>query len=177
MKLKLFLAVSAIALGNPVVFAQTAPAAPAQASAETPHDRLFRLFKESDEASLRRNPLNAIFRGDQRYADQFGDYITDQYYAAEKAAGEADLAALRAIGRASLNQTDQLAYDVFEFTTLDTLKGYDPAILSLTKVRPLNHFSGFHTFYPTFSSGEGGAPFKTVADYDSALKRHAGYVT
>ncbi|HET9353729.1 MAG TPA: DUF885 domain-containing protein, partial [Sphingomicrobium sp.] len=153
-----------------------AQTAPATAAAETPHDRLFRLFKESDEAQLKRNPIFGIFRGDLRYADQFGDYITEEYYAKEKAASEADLAALRAIGRASLNPTDQLAYDVFEFTTLDTLKGYDPAILSLTKVRPVNHFSGFHTFYPTFSSGAGGAPFKTVADYDNALKRHAGYV-
>ena len=166
---------SAILSGAPVA-AQTAPAAPATAAAETPHDRLFRLFKDSDEAQLKRNPIFGIFRGDLRYADQFGDYITEEYYAAEKAAGEADLAALRAIDRASLNATDQLAYDVFEFTTLDTLKGYDPAILSLTKVRPVNHFSGFHTFYPTFSSGAGGAPFKTVADYDNALKRHAGYV-
>ena len=159
------------------VAAQTAQPAPATTTAETPHDRLFRLFKESDEAQLKRNPIFGIFRGDLRYADQFGDYITEEYYAKERAASEADLAALRAIPRASLNSTDQLAYDVFEFTTKDTLKGYEPQYLSVTKVRPINHFSGFHTFYPSFSSGSGGAPFKTVADYENALKRHAGYVT
>ncbi|HVF36745.1 MAG TPA: DUF885 domain-containing protein, partial [Sphingomicrobium sp.] len=185
-KLALFVSAAALALASCSTAAPTAEvASPAtgpvavapSAPAENAHDRLFRLFKESDEAQLRRNPLFGIFRGDLRYADQFGDFITDQYYAAEKAAGEADLAALRAIDRASLNTTDQLAYDVFEFNTIDNLKGYEPAILSLTKVRPLNHFSGFHTFYPTFSSGAGGAPFKTVADYDNALKRHVGYVT
>ena len=58
--------------------------------------RLARLFKESDEANLKRNPVNAIFRGDLRYADRLGDCITDEYYAAERAAGEADLAALHA---------------------------------------------------------------------------------
>ena len=147
------------------------PAAP-QMSA---HDQLFQLFKDSDEANLKRNPINAIFRGDMRYADQFGDYISDAYYAGEKAAAESDLATLHSIDRASLDSTDQLAYDVFEYTTADTLKNYQPDILELTKVRPINHFSGFHTFYPTFSSGAGGAPFKTVADYDNALKRHAGY--
>jgi uncharacterized protein (DUF885 family) len=36
--------------------------------------------------------------------------------------------------------------------------------------------SGFHTFYPTFASGEGAAPFKTVADYENNLKRHKDYV-
>jgi len=180
MKLKLVFTVSAAAMAlsaMPAVatVAQTAQAAPA-AVAETPHDRLFRLFKESDEAQLKRNPIFGIFRGDLRYADQFGDYITDAYYAGELAAAESDLAALRAINRASLDATDQLAYDVFEYATLDTLKGLQPGILDFTKVRPINHFSGFHTFYPTFSSGAGGAPFKTVTDYDNALKRHAGYV-
>jgi uncharacterized protein (DUF885 family) len=160
------------------VAAQGAQSAGAStATAQTPHDRLFKLFKDSDEAQLKRNPIFGIFRGDLRYADQFGDYITEDYLAKEKAASEADLAALHAIDRASLNPTDQLAYDVFEFSTKDTLKGYEPQYLNVSKVRPINHFSGFHTFYPSFSSGAGGAPFKTVADYENALKRHAGYVT
>ena len=179
MKLKLVFVTSAAALALlalPVMAAAAQTAQTAPAVAETPHDRLFRLFKDSDEAQLKRNPIFGIFRGDLRYADQFGDYISDAYYAGEKAATESDLAALRAIDRASLDATDQLAYDVFEFTTMDTLKGYQSEYLDFTKVRPINHFSGFHTFYPTFSSGAGGAPFKAVADYDNALKRHAGYV-
>jgi uncharacterized protein (DUF885 family) len=150
------------------------------AAASTPeksaHDRLFELFKASDEASLQRNPLNAIFRGDLRYADRLGDSITDQYYAAEKAAAEADLSALRAIPRDQLDATDQIAYDTFEFTTKDTLRGYQPDILTLTKVRPLNHFYGLQTFYPTFASGQGGAPFNTVQDYENNLKRHRDFV-
>ena len=154
------------------------PAEPAAAPApeKSAHDRLFELFKASDEASLKRNPINAIFRGDLRYADRLGDSITDEYYAAEKAAGEADLAALHAIPRDQLNETDQLAYDTFEYTTKDTLRGYDPAILNLTKVRPINHFFGIHTFYPTFASGKGGAPFNTLEDYENNLKRHKDFV-
>ena len=105
----------------PVVPASEPTAAPApQKSA---HDRLFDLFKESDEASLKRNPINAIFRGDMRYADRLGDNISDEYYAAEKAAAEQDLAALHAIPRDQLDETDQLAYDTFEFTTKDALHG------------------------------------------------------
>ncbi|MEO7635068.1 MAG: DUF885 domain-containing protein [Sphingomicrobium sp.] len=150
-----------------------APAAP-QVSA---HDQLFQLFKDSDEAQLKRNPLQALFRGDLRYADHFGDYISDAYYAGEKAASESDLAALHAIPRDRLNETDQLAYDVFEYTTKDTLRGYEPELLALTRVRPMNHFFGFHTFYPTFASGKGAAPFKTLTDYDNNLKRHAEFAT
>jgi uncharacterized protein (DUF885 family) len=154
-----------------------APARAAASQAEqSAHDRLFQLFKDSDEASLKRNPLNALFRGDLRYADRLGDNITDKYYAGERAAAEHDLAALHAIPRDQLNATDQLAYDVFEFQTKDTLKGLQPDLLALTKVRPLNHFFGFHTFYPTFASGKGAAPFKTLADYENNLKRHKDFV-
>jgi uncharacterized protein (DUF885 family) len=156
--------------------AQAAQPAPATAAAETPHDRLFRLFKESDEANLKRNPIGAIFRGDMRYADRLGDFITDEYYANEKAAAEQDLAALHAISRDQLSETDQLAYDTFEFTTKDTLRGYQPDLLSLTKVRPINHFFGVHTFYPNFASGKGAAPFKTLDDYENNLKRHKDFV-
>ena len=114
----------------------------APAPEKSAHDRLFELFKASDEASLQRNPLNAIFRGDLRYADRLGDSITDEYYSAEKAAAEADLSALHAIPRDRLDATDQIAYDTFEYTTRDALRGYQPDILSLTKVRPQNHFNG-----------------------------------
>ncbi|MDQ3246097.1 MAG: DUF885 domain-containing protein [Pseudomonadota bacterium] len=153
--------------------AHIAPAAPAQSE----HDQLFALFKASDEASLKRNPLSALFRGDMRYADQLGDSITDAYFAAELAAAEADLAALQQIDRSRLNATDQLAYDVFAFSTRDTLRGLQPDLLALSVVRPINHFFGLHTFYPTIASGQGAAPFKTLADYDNNLKRHAGFVT
>ena len=110
----------------PVVVAPVAVAAdPAPtATAESEHEKLFALFKASDEASLQRNPLNALSRGDLRYADRFGDNITDAYYAAELAADEADLAALRQIDRSKLNETDQLAYDVFEYPG----EGRDPRL-------------------------------------------------
>lgn len=144
---------------------------------QSAHDRLFQLFKDSDEASLQRNPLNAIFRGDLRYADRLGDNITDAYYAGERAAAEHDLAALHAIPRDQLGETDQLAYDVFEYSTKDTLRGLQPDLLALTAVRPINHFFGIHTFYPTFASGKGAAPFKTLADYENNLKRHKDFVT
>ena len=157
------------------VAVEAPPAAPVVAE-KSAHDRLFELFKASDEASLQRNPLNALFRGDLRYADRLGDGITDEYYAAERAAGEADLAALRAIPRDQLNATDQVAYDVFEYTTKDTLRGLQPDMLALTAVRPLNHFFGFHTFYPTMASGKGAAPFKTLADYENNLKRHRDFI-
>ena len=160
----------------PEPLAPVATPAAEQPPQKSAHDRLFELFKESDEASLQRNPINAIYRGDLRFADRLGDSISDEYYAAEKAAGERDLASLRQIPRDQLSETDQLAYDTFEYTTKDTLRGYEPDLLNLTKVRPINHFYGIQTFYPTFASGKGGAPFNTLTDYENSLKRNKDFV-
>ena len=147
----------------------------AEASA-TESQRLAALFAADDEASLKRNPLNAMFRGDMRYADRFGDYISDAYFDNERSAAQANLDALKTIDRAKLNDTDKIAYDVYKQSQIDALKGLSKEIMDLTVVRPLNHFFGFHTFYPTFASGQGAAPFKTVQDYENNLKRHKEFI-
>lgn len=150
--------------------AQTPPAA--ARTAESPGERLHRLFRESDEASLARNPIQAMFRGDFRHADRIGNYLTDEYDAAERAAAESDLAALAAIDRNALNPTDRLAYDVFQYQRREDLADYAPEILALTNVRPINHMSGFQVFYPVFASGRSAAPFRNVADYENNVRRH-----
>jgi uncharacterized protein (DUF885 family) len=173
------LTLGACATTDRAAVAEVAPAAAAATPAATKqseHDRLFAIFAASDEASLRRNPVSALLRGDMRYADRLGDNISDAYYAAEKQAAESDLQALGTIDRARLNPTDAIAFDVFKFTTEDTLRGSGEDLLRLTRVRPMNHFYGIHTFYPTFASGQGAAPFVTLLDYENNLKRHKDYV-
>src|SRR5205085_11371448 len=121
------------------------------------------------------NPLQALYRGDYRYADRLGDLYSDAHFQAEKAAAEHDLSALAAIPRAGLSADDQLAYDVFEFQTKDTLRGLQLDLLQLSEALPMNHFYGLHTEYPTISSGTGGAPFASVADYENGLKRNQDF--
>ena len=174
------LAVLAMGLGG---CSSIQPVPPQVALTQTPtnpadaHNALFALFKDDDEATLELNPMSAIYRGDLRYADRFGDYITDAYYDATRAQAEASLARFHQIDRAWLNETDQVAYDVFDYQEKDLIESLSPRILPLTRVRPLNHFYGFQSAYPTFASGKGGAPFATLLDYENNLRRHAGYVT
>jgi uncharacterized protein (DUF885 family) len=170
---RLILSASLLALAPGALAAQApAPSAEAQRSA---HDRLFDVFKQSDEASLRRNPLQALFRGDTRYADRLGDLFSDAHYQAEKAAAEHDLAALRAVPRDQLSPTDKIAYDVFENQTEEELKGFAPELLEIQEALPMNHFFGIHTEYPTIAGGQGAAPFKTVQDYENNLKRNRDF--
>ena len=168
---RLILSCSMLALGVPAV----ADAQPTPAVQQSAHQRLFELFKESDEASLKRNPLQALFRGDYRYADRLGDLFSDAHYQGEKAAAEHDLSALHAIPRGELSESDQLAYDVFEFQTKDTLRALQPDLLALTEALPINHFFGIHTEYPTIASGNGGAPYASVQDYENSLKRNRDF--
>ena len=89
---------------RPLARAQAARCSPPLPRRRRTSQRLQRLFRESDEASLRRNPLQAMFRGDYRYADRLGDFgSATLIIAAEKAAAEQDLAALAAIDRGALN--------------------------------------------------------------------------
>jgi uncharacterized protein (DUF885 family) len=166
----LLLSASLLASAVPAV-ADAEPAGPLSATQQSAHDRLFQLFKNSDEASLRRNPLQALVRGDMRYADRIGDLFSDAHYQAEKAAAEQDLSALHAIPRGDLSQSDEIAYDVFEYQTKDNLRALQPDILTLDEALPMNHFFGLHTQYPQLASGQGGAPYATVRDYENSLKR------
>jgi uncharacterized protein (DUF885 family) len=176
MRLRALLLATGLAFST--LSASAVPAAAQTAAvAAQPSAQLRALFNASDEAQLARNPIFGIFRGDMRRADQFGDYISDAYLAGEKAAIEADLKALAAIDRNALNANDRVSYDVFKWQRTNDLKGFDPAILAATIGRPIDHFSGFHTFFPEFQSGEGAAPYKTVKDYDDGLKRMDGFVT
>jgi uncharacterized protein (DUF885 family) len=167
------LAVSLLAMAT--AFGEEARPAPA-AHPEKPGMRLRALLAASDEASLKRNPIRALFRGDPRYADQFGDYISDAYFAAEKQAAVHDLAELARIDRSALGVEDRVSYDVFKFQRTDDLRGLDPALLKIVIDRPIDHFYGLQTIVPDLASGEGAAPFRTVADYDNNLKRLNGYI-
>lgn len=148
----------------------------AETQQQSEHDRLFALFAASDERQLALNPISGLFRGDMRRADQLGDYLTEAHFIATRTNTLLNLSELEQIDRDKLNKTDQLAYDVFKYNQEQALEGTSDKIHALTSVRPVNHFSGFHTFYPTFASGKGAAQFKTIEDYENNLSRHEDYI-
>ena len=161
----------------PIALAALILPLPLHAQPSSPeHVRLFALFAASDEAELKRNPVEALSRGDLRYADRLGDPFSDAHYDAERAAAASDLVALRAIDRSKLDETDQIAYDAFEWQTRESLRLLtDRSLLRSLQVRPIDHFFGIHLWYPDIASGKGAAPFNTLADYENNLKRNAQY--
>lgn len=165
----LLVAVSLFAV-SPALAQNPAPAA--TAAAESPSARLAALFSQSDADNLKRNPLYRLFRGDTSAADQMGELITDAAFAAEKRAAENELKALAAIDRAALTPDEKVSYDTFKWQRETDLAALQPALLAATAPRPIDHFFGFHNFIAELQSGESAAPFRTVKDYEDALKRH-----
>ena len=133
------------------------------------------MFRASDEAGLQRNPLSALSRGDMRFAASLGDDFSDAYYNAEREAARSELAALAKIDRASLTGDDRVAYDVFKWQRTLDLQGLTGDVFTASVVRPIDHFNGFHSGVANLSSGQGIAPYKTVADYENGLSRLTGF--
>ena len=155
--------------GAPVANTEAAPsAAPAR-------ETLHALFERSDTAFLERNPTAGFYRGDFTYADRLGNGFAPDYHAKERAAAEADLAALAAIDRAALGEADRISYDVFAYNRQRVLERTGPKALAFARYLPIDHFNGFHLGYPRLSSPGGTMPFATLADYENALKRHAEF--
>lgn len=138
-------------------------------------DRMFAIFARADQEELALSPIGAMFRGIYDQADRLGDLYTDEEEEKYKALAEKNLAELAAIDRAALDPSGQLAFDVFKRTQEEMLSGFEPDILEVERARPINHFFGLNTFYPTFESGQSAAPFKTVKDYENAMSRHRQY--
>ncbi len=133
--------------------------------------KLHALFERSEAEALDRNPVSAFFRGDFSDADRLGDF-SPAGYEAERKAAEANLAELATIDREALGETDRIAYDVFEYTQQRTLALTAPDVLPTVLALPLDHFRGFHVFYPRFSAPGALMPYETVEDYENNFSRH-----
>jgi uncharacterized protein (DUF885 family) len=139
--------------------------------------RLRDLLHASDEATLDRNPAYALYRGDTRRAAHFGDFVSATYVDEERRAAEADLAALELIQRDGLSQADRAAYDTFRWSRQESRERHSPPAASIWPMMKLDQLNGWHLFFPVLSSGEGVAPYRSVADYDNGLARIDGFVT
>jgi uncharacterized protein (DUF885 family) len=144
--------------------------------AKPPSAALSRLLADSDEAQLARNPGSAIYRGDMRYAAQFGDYASDAYIAAERAAADDDLARLAAIDRAALAPAERLAYDTFQWQRSNDRRNLAPEFISFGYRLAPDHFNGAHLYFPDLSSGDGVAPYATAQDHADGLARIDGFI-
>ena len=165
------LAIACTAIDAPAVAQDHSGHEAGMSAAQHETAKLHALFERSEAESLDRNPVSAFFRGDFSDADKLGDFSPASYMA-EREAAEANLAELATIDREALGETDRIAYDVFEYSQNRTLAMTSPEVLPTVLALPLDHFRGFHVFYPRFSAPGALMPYETVTDYENNFSRH-----
>jgi uncharacterized protein (DUF885 family) len=139
--------------------------------------RLFALLDEVDRQDLALDPQAAVLRGQLERAHEFGDYLSDGYFAAAEATLRAQRRAFAAIDRAQLQRgAERVAYDMFDWQTRLALRRYDEGFVRFAQQMPIDHLFGQHVTFAQFSSGN-NAPYRTLKDYDDGLARFDGFVT
>ncbi|NOT90039.1 MAG: DUF885 family protein [Lysobacter sp.] len=154
----------ATALLGGVVIAPQAHAAErtAAATSESKATQLDRLYAEFWEASLKLNPLQATFQGDNRYNDQLPNFLTEASRKEAHAFTVRWLERAEAIGPDGLSGQDRLSYDIFVKNAKDTLESE----AFPTYLMPVDQFNNIAAFAAQLGSGSNAQPFKTVKDYD-----------
>ena len=145
---------------------------PVPAGATTSDSRkLAELFAADAAAERKLSPLSAVARGESSDPADFALTYSDAQIARQRTALAASQRKLAAIDRSRLTPDERISYDVFAFEKQLEAQSLSPELVALTIVQPMNHFYGLHKDYPDFVSGQGGAPFTTVPQYEENLAR------
>ena len=160
----------ALATGGCAMAPQTAVAS-TRTVAGADSRKLAELFAADAAAEKRLSPLNAVARGESSPPADFALTFTDELVQRQRAALADSERRMAAIDRTRLTADERISYDVFAFEKRLAAQALSPALISIEEALPMNHFYGLHKDYPDFVSGQGGAPFTTVAQYEENLAR------
>jgi uncharacterized protein (DUF885 family) len=145
------------------------PSQKAEQQISMPLDSIFKNFQED---RLRIFPMLATSIGDNRYNDIFPNDQTKEnrdkitaFYARYKSL-------LSEVDRNTLNENNQLSYDILTYECDINLQGdkFKDYLMPITQIRSATLNVGL------LASGTGNQPFKTVKDYDNWLSRLNGYL-
>ena len=160
----------AIALTLPFS-ASTLFAAPSAAKtmqvAPSKSEQLEQLYVDYWEASLKLNPLQATYVGDERYNDQLPNFFSPAYRDESIAFTKSWLKKFEAINPDNVTGQTRLSYDIMVRSLKLELEGNQ----FRTDLMPLNQFGNIVGSFAQLGSGTSAQPFKTVLDYDKWLKR------
>jgi uncharacterized protein (DUF885 family) len=132
--------------------------------------RLQRLYEDYWNASMRLNPLQATFQGDNRYNDELPNFLSA---ASRQQAHEFMLewqGKAEAIGSEGLQGQDLLSYEIFLRDARSSLAAEKFPGWML----PINEYYNISSIIAVLGSGMGAQPFDTVKDYENWSRRALG---
>ena len=139
------------------------------------------LFDRYYHERMKLLPIEATQNGDTLHNDQLYADFTDSYRAVMTDFYARHLAAINGFKRESLNEQEQISYDVFKREMELSLQGLALGFLGNNvtapdhRVLPFNQFYGIPIYMGQLGSGEGAQPFKTLKDYENWIKRATAF--
>lgn len=124
------------------------------------------------QGGLQLNPIGATFAGDNRYNDQFPDFLSDEFGQKAKAFYQKYATELNDFKDESLTADQKTSKAILAWDTKMTL-----AQLSFKKdlLTPINQMWTINLIVGQLASGSSAQPFKTVDDYNKWLQRLEGF--
>jgi uncharacterized protein (DUF885 family) len=124
---------------------------------------------------LRLNPTQAIQLGERSALAQFDDSLRDDWQTDMVATLRRYRAELQSVPLTGLTAADQRSARILRETLDDRLQYYDGPLFVMARLLPTDQFQGPHLVYAQDAAGSGAVPFRTIEDYDLALRRADAY--
>jgi uncharacterized protein (DUF885 family) len=141
-------------------------------------ETLRRLLERSEEGHLEHNPMEAIYRGLDRRVVRIGSVFSDADVASSREAASSELQQLATIERAQLSPAGRIAYDTLRWNKELERRRYGRPLADVWLRLPLSSwYESWQLDFPSVSTGDDLAPFRTVVHYEDGLSRIADYVT
>lgn len=137
------------------------------------HEAINRLFTNYYDDRMKLYPLEATQNGDNRYNDLLPNNITVAYRNKEKTFYKSYLDSLNLFDPKTLDQNDQMSYDVLKWELQINLEGFNYP----DELMPINQFWSLPLTMGQLGSGSGNQPFNSVKDYENFLKRISAFST
>ncbi|MGG8497638.1 DUF885 domain-containing protein [Tenacibaculum sp. TC6] len=130
------------------------------------------LLKEYNEGKLLLNPLNATFAGDNRFNDQFPNFLSDEYQQKVNDFYTSYKSKLQNFNDTDLTESQQMSKAVLNW---DCDMALAQASFKNDVLLPINQMWTVNLTVGQLASGSSAQPFKTVKDYDNWLQRLQQY--
>jgi len=117
------------------------------------------------------NPQEALSEGLLQYESKFDDSLEDAWLVRMRALLHRYDTALKSFDPAPLSADARISYSMLRYEIDSGLALYGGDLYATARMLPINQFVGQHTAFALDQAGSGSYPFKTVADYDNALRR------
>jgi uncharacterized protein (DUF885 family) len=128
---------------------------------------IHKLFDSYYEASLKLNPLNATFAGDNRYNDLLPNNLTQAYKDEALAVFNHFKDSLNLYPEDKLSEEEKTSKAILLWELDENIHSFD----FKNELMPINQFSSLQLMMGQLGSGSGAQPFKTFTDYRNWLKR------